>query len=186
MRLDSLQSGGRFRLSNRAIADLRHVWKLLVLGLTPCSRKIRLEIEKTLRTGAGEGLSTGERLSDDRESQVGEASVCARSADSWVFCPRRKRRVVLVADSLANGGAERQLTLLATRLPDSWSAEVWAFDGGPFEDVLRDSGIKVTVAKRRWRHDVIPAVSLWRVLSENNFDVVHSWGWMSTAAAGPL
>ena len=99
---------------------------------------------------------------------------------------RRAQRVLLLTDSLANGGAERQLTLVATSLPGSWLPEVWAFDHGPFEDILLDAGVKVTVTKRRWSYDPVPAASLWRALNEDHVDVVHSWGWMPTAVAGPL
>jgi glycosyltransferase involved in cell wall biosynthesis len=42
------------------------------------------------------------------------------------------------------------------------------------------------VLARRSRLDPVPAAALWRTLAASPPDVVHSWGWMSTALAGPL
>jgi hypothetical protein len=47
-------------------------------------------------------------------------------------------KVLLLADTLVNGGLERQLALLATSLPPDWEARVWAMDGGTFVGYLRD------------------------------------------------
>jgi len=39
-------------------------------------------------------------------------------------------RLMLLADSLGNGGAERQLALLAAGLPEAWQRRVCALGGG--------------------------------------------------------
>ena len=94
-------------------------------------------------------------------------------------------KVLLLADTLENGGLERQLALVATNLPREWERHVWALDGGPFAHYLRESGIEVTVARRRSRLDARPVASLWRDLRSWRPDVVHSWSWISTLASGP-
>jgi glycosyltransferase involved in cell wall biosynthesis len=95
-------------------------------------------------------------------------------------------RLLLVADTLANGGLERQMSLLAASLPAEWQVRVWAMDGGPFEDYLRDAGIDVTVRRRRFRYDPLAAAALWPVLRGWRPDVVHAWSWMSALAAAPM
>ena len=95
-------------------------------------------------------------------------------------------KVLLLANSLPNGGAERQLTLLAERLPPSWRRRVCALGGGPFEARLRAGGIPVEIIERRARLDPIPIATLWRSIIDSSPDVVHSWGWMTTVIAGPL
>jgi len=95
-------------------------------------------------------------------------------------------KVLLLADSLPNGGAERQMALLAARLPPVWKRRVFALGGGPFEAHLYSDGIAVDVHERRSRLDPLPAVALLRSIVTLRPDVVHSWGWMSTLVAGPL
>lgn len=95
-------------------------------------------------------------------------------------------KVLLLADSLPNGGAERQMALLAARLPSVWKRRVFALGGGPFEAHLYSDGIAVDVHERRSRLDPLPAVALLRSIVTLRPDVVHSWGWMSTLVAGPL
>lgn len=48
-----------------------------------------------------------------------------------------RSRLLLVTNSLSNGGAERQRTLLARSLPANWSARVIALSRGPHEAILR-------------------------------------------------
>ena len=91
-----------------------------------------------------------------------------------------------LTDSLGNGGAERQLALLATHLPEEWQRRVFALGGGAFATHLRDQGVPVSILPRRSRLDPLPAVDLWRSLVASSPDIVHSWGWMSTMAVGPL
>jgi len=95
-------------------------------------------------------------------------------------------RVLLLMDSLGNGGAERQMALLATGLPPGWQRRVCTLGGGEFEAALRAKGISVQVHKRRLPFDPMPATALWRSILAYRPDVVHSWSWMSTLLAGPL
>lgn len=98
----------------------------------------------------------------------------------------QNHRVLFLADSLANGGAERQLALLIKYLPADWDRRIWSLDSGPFADIIRSTGVDVSISKRFSRFDISPAISLWKILQSWQPDVVHSWGWMSTAAAGPF
>jgi glycosyltransferase involved in cell wall biosynthesis len=94
-------------------------------------------------------------------------------------------KVLLLADTLKNGGLERQMALLAARLPSDCRRRVVAMHGGQFQAYLNEHGVPVTVRERRYRFDPSPAALLWRDLSIHPPDVVHSWSWMSTLAAGP-
>ena len=95
-------------------------------------------------------------------------------------------RVLLLMDSLPDGGAERQMALLALEFPAECQCRVCVLGGGPFEAYLRARGVAVEVHERRFRFDPSPAVALWRSILAWRPDVVHSWGWISTLLAGPL
>jgi glycosyltransferase involved in cell wall biosynthesis len=92
-------------------------------------------------------------------------------------------RVLIVCDGLDNGGAERQMALLARKLPEDYAVRVFSLRDGPYAEVLRASGIDLSVHRRLWRRDVTPAFRLWGEVLRWRPDVVHSWGWMSSAAA---
>ena len=92
-------------------------------------------------------------------------------------------RVLIGCDTLGNGGAQRQLTLLARSLPDGYEARVFSLDDGPYADVLRASGVELQVARRRSRYDISAIFHLSREINVWQPDVVHSWGWMSSAAS---
>ena len=95
-------------------------------------------------------------------------------------------KVLYVADGLTNGGAERQLALLIKCRSSEWETRVWSLGDGPFADVIRQTGALVEVRKRRWRYDVTPFFDLWRLLCQWRPSVVHSWGWVCSAAVAPL
>jgi glycosyltransferase involved in cell wall biosynthesis len=95
-------------------------------------------------------------------------------------------RVLLLADSLGNGGLERQLALLATNLPPEWEARLFAMGGGLFEPYLRSQGVDLTVRRRRLRFDPIAPAGLWPILQAWRPDVVHAWSWISAMVAEPL
>jgi len=95
-------------------------------------------------------------------------------------------RVLFLADSLANGGAERQLALLVKNLPAEWESRVWSLGRGAWAEDLREAGIPVEVHSRAWRWDITPAFHLWSLIRRWKPDVVHSWGWMGSMAAGPI
>jgi glycosyltransferase involved in cell wall biosynthesis len=92
----------------------------------------------------------------------------------------------MVTNALPNGGAERQLALLAASLPRPWTASVLSLDDGPYRAVLERSGVDVRVIPRRYRFDVTPAIGMWRAASEARPDIVHTWDWMSTTAMVPF
>ncbi len=89
-------------------------------------------------------------------------------------------------EALPGGGAERQLALITKYLPERWERRVWTMGGGPFVEVIRQSGQRVDVSARGARLDARPAADLWRLLREWRPDVVHSWDWMSSLAALPV
>jgi len=100
---------------------------------------------------------------------------------------RRERpvRVLLLTYSLANGGLERQLSLLARNLPPQWQCRIWSLEGGPHAGAVMAAGVPLAVCPRRARFDVTPAVELWRLIRSWRPDVVHAWHWMPAAAAIP-
>jgi glycosyltransferase involved in cell wall biosynthesis len=89
-------------------------------------------------------------------------------------------------DTLPNGGAERQLELLARYLPRDWESKFWSMDDGIYVSQLRSHGVDVIISKRSSRYDMSPAFSLWKSIASWKPCVVHSRGWMSTAAAIPV
>jgi len=95
-------------------------------------------------------------------------------------------KVLYLADGLANGGAERQLALLIKYLPAVWEPRVWSLGGGPFAQVLKNLGVQVDVHQRTWRYDMVPILDLWRTVLRWRPAIVHSWGWVCSAAVGPL
>jgi len=97
----------------------------------------------------------------------------------------RRRRLLLTNISLANGGLERQLLLLARELPPEWEVRLWTLEGGPYAARLQEAGIPWRCRPRSWRFDPLPAVDLTRALRDWRPDVVHAWHWMPAAAAVP-
>jgi len=95
-------------------------------------------------------------------------------------------KILLVADSLVIGGAERQLTLLVEYLPAPWSARVVSFGGGMFAPKIVELGVDLTILERRSRFDLKPILRFLKLLRAYKPDIVHSWGWMSSVIAAPL
>lgn len=100
--------------------------------------------------------------------------------------PNRHRKVLILADGLLIGGAERQLALLAKYLPPHWERRVWSMTDGPFKEMMVNANVRVDVRKRSWRFDVAPALGLWQTIMDWSPDIVHAWGWMSCLAAIPI
>ena len=108
----------------------------------------------------------------------------------WAVRPGLRRRecsvkVLMLTYSLANGGLERQLSLLARNLPPQWQCRMWTLEGGPHADAVMAAGIPLAVRPRRARFDVAPAVHLSRLIHSWRPDVVHAWHWMPATAAVP-
>lgn len=95
-------------------------------------------------------------------------------------------RILLLADSLGNGGMERQLSLFVTNLPSTCQARVITLGGGAFEAYLRERGVALTVRERQSRLDPLAPASLWPMLRALRPDVVHAWSWISALAAEPM
>jgi glycosyltransferase involved in cell wall biosynthesis len=91
----------------------------------------------------------------------------------------RKIRLLYVLDSLAIGGAEQLVTLMATSLPpETFHVVVCTlFSRGekpePLADELRRAGIRVEqFAMRRWR-DLHTMRRFWKLMEEEQIDIVH-------------
>jgi glycosyltransferase involved in cell wall biosynthesis len=63
---------------------------------------------------------------------------------------------------------------------------VLSLGGGPFEEVLRRSGVAVRIYRRRARLDPLPFVRLARFIIATRPDVVHVWHWLPATAAAPV
>lgn len=88
-----------------------------------------------------------------------------------------KKRVLYVVPTLDQSGAEKQLTLLASRLPrDRYETAVCALTrGGYFEGPLRDADVPVYVLGKRFKWDPVTLYRLCRLIMRLRPDVVHTW-----------
>lgn len=86
-------------------------------------------------------------------------------------------RIALVIPTLDRSGAEKQLTLLSIGLKQQgFVPHVFALDrGGPYEAVLTEAGVPVTVVGKRGKLDVRAIRHLRTALTEFEPDVIHSW-----------
>jgi glycosyltransferase involved in cell wall biosynthesis len=86
-------------------------------------------------------------------------------------------KLLLLIPTLDRSGAEKQLTLLATRLPkDDFDVHVAALTrGGPYVDVLKQYGIPCTVIGKRFKFDPFALSRLKKLIRETSPDVIHSW-----------
>jgi glycosyltransferase involved in cell wall biosynthesis len=94
-----------------------------------------------------------------------------------LFNEKTMLRILFIIPTLDRSGAEKQLTLLATRLPrDEFQIEVCALTrGGPYEAELQAAGIPVTVLGKRLKIDPVAAIKLSRLIGRGRFDIVHTW-----------
>ncbi len=86
-------------------------------------------------------------------------------------------RLVLVIPTLDQSGAEKQLTLLARGLPrDRFAPHVIALTrGGPYQQVLEEAGIPVTVIGKRWKADIGAYFRLKKTLHQLRPQLIHTW-----------
>ncbi|MCH7989585.1 MAG: glycosyltransferase [Planctomycetes bacterium] len=86
-------------------------------------------------------------------------------------------KVLLVIPTLDRSGAEKQFSLLATRLPrDQFEVRAVALTrGGPYESVLRDAGIPLDVLNKRFKFDPFALWRLKQILADWKPDILHSW-----------
>ncbi|HEY3520624.1 MAG TPA: glycosyltransferase [Rhodanobacteraceae bacterium] len=87
-------------------------------------------------------------------------------------------RVVFLARSLQQGGAERQLVALASGLHRrGWPVSVVCFyGGGTFQKELEGAGVPLIDLHKRGRWDIFGfSWRLWRVLRKADADIVHGY-----------
>lgn len=88
-----------------------------------------------------------------------------------------KLRLALVIPTMDQGGAEKQLALLAENLPaDQFDVHVYLLTrDGPRSDSLRRANIPVTVIGKRFKTDPTALLRLKHHLAEFSPDIVHTW-----------
>lgn len=86
-------------------------------------------------------------------------------------------RIVYVIPTLVRGGAEKQLTLLATHLPrNQFDVHVCVLThSGPLAATLQRANIPIHVLNKRWKVDPVAYRKLRRLVSHLNPDLVHTW-----------
>lgn len=102
------------------------------------------------------------------------------------FAYGKIQKILFLTHSLGFGGAERQLALLASRLPArGYEVIVATFTpGGPFTDALRTAGVRLIALRRPHRRDAGRLVGNFiRLLVDERPDIVHSYLVMPNLAA---
>lgn len=86
-------------------------------------------------------------------------------------------RVLLVIPTLDASGAEKQFALLAAGLPrDRFTVHAVALArSGPYEKMIRDAGVPVTVLGKRFKADPIAFLRLRQLIRSFRPDVIHTW-----------
>ena len=86
-------------------------------------------------------------------------------------------KVLLVIPTLDRSGAEKQFSLLASRLPrDQFEVRAVALTrGGPYESMLRDAGIPLAVLNKRFKFDPFALWRLKQILADWKPDILHTW-----------
>ncbi len=86
-------------------------------------------------------------------------------------------RVLQIIPTLVRGGAEKQLTLLATKLPrDRFDVHVAVLTSdGPYHEDLRAAKVPVTLIGKRWKVDPGAYYRLRSHIERLQPDIVHTW-----------
>lgn len=86
-------------------------------------------------------------------------------------------RIELLIPTLVQSGAEKQLALLAAGLPrPEFAVSVTCLtSGGPYETLLQDAGIPVTIIGKRWKFDPAAFFRLRTHLARQSPDILHTW-----------
>lgn len=89
----------------------------------------------------------------------------------------RRTKLMLLVPTLDQSGAEKQLTLLACRLPRAeFDVHVVALTrGGAFAEELARHGVRLTVLGKRWKFDPIAMWRLRKLIKAEQPDIVHTW-----------
>jgi glycosyltransferase involved in cell wall biosynthesis len=88
------------------------------------------------------------------------------------------KKVLFVVPTLQPSGAAKQLTLLATGLPQQRIAARVCVLGrsGPFAEPLREAGLAIDVIQWTRRFDLGRFLALRKIVHEFDPDVIHVWG----------
>ncbi len=88
-----------------------------------------------------------------------------------------RTRIALLIPTLDRSGAEKQFTLLATRLPaDEFEVSVIALTrGGPYAEELRSAGIPLTIIGKRAKFDPTTFIRLRSELKRIQPQILHTW-----------
>ncbi len=83
----------------------------------------------------------------------------------------------LLIPTLVQSGAEKQLVLLATGLPRAeFDVHVTCLtSGGPYEAVLREAGIPLTLLGKKFQFDPLAFFRLRKHLRQRSPDILHTW-----------
>jgi len=86
-------------------------------------------------------------------------------------------KLTMIIPTLVQGGAEKQMCLLAAGLPKTeFHVSVLALTaGGPWQDYLQAHDIPVTVIGKRFKFDPFSFRRLWWQLRADRPDIVHTW-----------
>ena len=86
-------------------------------------------------------------------------------------------RILEIIPTLVRGGAEKQLTLLATGLPrERFDVHVAVLSqDGPHHATLRRAEIPTTLIEKRWKVDPAAYARLKRLIVKLRPDLVHTW-----------
>lgn len=87
----------------------------------------------------------------------------------------KKATVLLVTDGLGLAGAERQLFLTATNLPENWHVVVWSLHDGYFSSKLKEKNVPVVVSPGNGSK-LKALTSLKETCSGIRPDLIHVWG----------
>ena len=89
----------------------------------------------------------------------------------------RRTKLMLIVPTLDQSGAEKQLTLLACRLPrDEFDVHVVALTrGGAFAEELARHDVRLTVLGKRWKFDPLAMWRLRKLIKAEQPDIVHTW-----------
>lgn len=97
----------------------------------------------------------------------------------------RRLKVMLLVPTLDQSGAEKQLVLLACRLPrDEFDVHVVALTrSGPLAKELADHGVRLTVLGKKWKFDPFTFWRLRKLIQTEQPDVLHTWLFAANAYA---
>ncbi|MBL8889604.1 MAG: glycosyltransferase [Planctomycetaceae bacterium] len=86
-------------------------------------------------------------------------------------------KITMIIPTLVQGGAEKQMSLLAAGLPKTeFDVRVIALTaGGPWEKYLLDHQVPVRVIGKRFKFDPFSFYSLYRELKQEKPDLIHTW-----------